>query len=157
MQTMAAKISKFIPLAVCSIFLVQCGGPKSNTAKPGAAGDSVSTADTLSSQNATDKVVSAFTYEQRQGKILYTKYCAVCHGDHGKGDGFNAFNLDPKPRDFTDVRAMAGMDEATLLATIREGGKGVSKSPLMPAWGGRMSKTEIEYVIAYVEALRQGL
>ena len=154
---MAAKISKFIPLAVCSIFLVQCGRTKPNAMKPGAAGDSVSTEDTLSSMNASDQPARTLTYEQRQGRILYAKYCAVCHGDHGKGDGFNAFNLDPKPRDFTDARAMAGMDEATLLTTIREGGKGVSKSPLMPAWGGRMSKTEIEYVIAYVEALRHGL
>jgi len=32
------------------------------------------------------------TYEQQQGKILYTKYCSVCHGEQGKGDGFNAYN-----------------------------------------------------------------
>jgi hypothetical protein len=46
---------------------------------------------------------------------------------------------------------MAGIDDATLLATITEGGKGVNKSPLMPAWGGRMNKLEIEYVIEYVK------
>ena len=30
------------------------------------------------------------TYEERQGSVLYAKYCAVCHGKEGKGDGFNA-------------------------------------------------------------------
>ncbi|HEY6950873.1 MAG TPA: c-type cytochrome, partial [Bacteroidota bacterium] len=126
---MTAKPAVLIPFVLCSMLLVQCGGQKSHTAKSGATGDTVSTADTLTGRNAMGQMTSTLSYEQRQGKILYTKYCAVCHGDHGKGDGFNAFNLDPKPRDFTDARAMAGMDEATLLATIREGGKGVSKSP----------------------------
>ena len=83
------------------------------------------------------------------------KYCSVCHGDQGKGDGFNAYNLDPKPRDFTDPRAMAGIEDVTLLTTIADGGRGVNKSPLMPAWGGRMNKLEIGYVIQYVKALEQ--
>ena len=50
---------------------------------------------------------------------------------------------------------MAGIDDATLLATIIEGGKGVNKSPLMPTWGGRMNKLETEYVIEYVKAVEQ--
>ena len=104
--------------------------------------DSVSVVDTAAAQSSSAET-AILTYEQQQGKILYTKYCSVCHGDQGKGDGFNAYNLDPKPRDFTDPRAMAGIDDATLLATITEGGKGVNKSPLMPAWGGRMNKLEI--------------
>ena len=83
------------------------------------------------------------------------KYCSVCHGDQGKGDGFNAYNLDPKPRDFTDPRAMAGIEDVTLLTTIADGGRGVNKSPFMPAWGGRMNKLEIGYVIQYVKALEQ--
>jgi mono/diheme cytochrome c family protein len=110
----------------------------------------VSIKDSATSQSTSTQAVN-LTYEQQQGKILYTKYCSVCHGEQGKGDGFNAYNLDPKPRDFTDPRAMAGIDDATLLATITEGGKGVNKSPLMPAWGGRMNKMEIEYVIEYVK------
>lgn len=154
---MGANALKIIVVTVCSFLLFHCGGPNSHSASPRAANDSASIKDTLGGQVVADQFVSNLSYEQRQGKILFTQYCVVCHGDRGKGDGFNAFNLNPKPRDFTDSRAMAGMDNATLLATIREGGKGVSKSPLMPAWGGRMNKAEIEYVIAYVQALRQGL
>ncbi|MEE9170069.1 MAG: c-type cytochrome [bacterium] len=41
-------------------------------------------------------------YAERKGKHLYAHYCAVCHGASGEGDGFNAFNLDPRPRNLAD-------------------------------------------------------
>lgn len=151
---MRSTIIDIVFVIVCSLSFLQCGGPKSPSGKGIAAKDSTRTTDSLASQ-ASPMKSATLTYEQEQGKILYTKYCAICHGNEGKGDGFNAFNLDPKPRDFTDKRAMAGMDDATLLATITEGGKGVNKSPLMPAWSGRMSRLELQYVIAYAQALRQ--
>ena len=93
------------------------------------------------------------TYEQRQGRHLYAKYCAVCHGTEGKGDGFNAFNLDPRPRDFTDVRFMDAMSDARLMETIIQGGRGVNRSVLMPSWGGRLSTSEVTYVTAYIRSL----
>lgn len=37
-----------------------------------------------------------------QGRKLFTHYCIHCHGPTGVGDGFNASNMDPKPRDLTD-------------------------------------------------------
>ena len=91
------------------------------------------------------------TYEERQGSVLYAKYCAVCHGKEGKGDGFNAFNLDPRPRDFSDSAYMVALSDGQIIQTITGGGRSVNKSPLMPAWGGRMNKLEIEYVIEYVK------
>jgi mono/diheme cytochrome c family protein len=151
---MLTRILKTGTIAFCAMMFVQCARPGSPPAKNAGGKDTASTNDSLSSTPNPAQPVS-LTYEQQQGKILYTKYCAICHGDQGKGDGFNAYNLDPKPRDFTDPRAMAGIDDATMLATITEGGKGVNKSPLMPAWGGRMDKLEIQYVIEYVKALEK--
>ena len=97
--------------------------------------------------------VQSPTYEQRQGRHLFLKYCAVCHGTEGKGDGFNAFNLDPKPRDFTDVRYMSALSDARLMETIIQGGRGVNRSVLMPSWGGRLTTSEQTYVTAYVRSL----
>ena len=43
-----------------------------------------------------------------QGKELFTNYCIHCHGASGVGDGFNAGNVDPGPRDLTDSETEAG-------------------------------------------------
>jgi mono/diheme cytochrome c family protein len=39
-----------------------------------------------------------------EGRTVYVHYCASCHGETGHGNGFNAINLDPYPRDLTDSR-----------------------------------------------------
>lgn len=51
-----------------------------------------------------------------QGKELFTSYCIHCHGPSGVGDGFNAGNVDPAPRDLTDSEAEAG--EAGFMASL---------------------------------------
>jgi mono/diheme cytochrome c family protein len=90
------------------------------------------------------------TYEEMQGKYVYLKYCSVCHGAEGKGDGFNAYNLDPKPRDFSDSGFIASLADERLIEVIRDGGRGVNKSPTMPAYGWTLRKDDIRYVISYV-------
>jgi len=80
------------------------------------------------------------------------KYCAVCHGTEGKGDGFNSYNLDTKPGDFTDSTYMRALSDSRLFETISEGGRGVRKSPLMPSWGATLSKDDILKAIYYLKA-----
>ena len=103
-----------------------------------------------SSQTVSGEPRIVLTYEQHQGKHLYTKYCVVCHGEEGKGDGFNAFNLDPKPRDFTDGKYMTSLTDERVAQTIVGGGKSVNRSPFMPSWGGRLQKDEVGYLVAFV-------
>lgn len=75
---------------------------------------------------------------------LFGRYCSVCHGTEGKGDGFNAFNLEPKPRDFSDSTFISRLDTALIVETIRGGGKAVGLSGLMPPWGKTLDSTDIE-------------
>jgi mono/diheme cytochrome c family protein len=95
------------------------------------------------------------SYELRLGKGIYGHYCQTCHGETGAGDGFNAFNLDPRPRDLSDPALQKKKSDAELADTIRRGGAGVGQSVLMPPWGHTLSARQIDEVILYMRALRK--
>jgi mono/diheme cytochrome c family protein len=96
------------------------------------------------------------SYELRLGKETFRHYCQTCHGETGAGDGFNAFNLDPRPRDLSDPAFQKKKTDADLADTIRRGGAGVGLSALMPPWGHTLSARQIDEVILSVRALRKG-
>ena len=98
-------------------------------------------------------VLPPSTFEQRQGKYLYLKYCTVCHGDQGGADGFNTYNLDPKPHSLADSAYVAALSDAALAQVIGMGGRGVNKSPLMPAYQGTLNKDQITFLVAHVREL----
>jgi mono/diheme cytochrome c family protein len=88
------------------------------------------------------------------GQHVYQHYCMTCHGETGAGDGFNAFNLDPRPRDFSDP-AFLKKSDADVREAIRRGGAGVGLSPLMPPWGRTLNDRQIEDLILYLKSLRR--
>lgn len=98
---------------------------------------------------------AAESYELRLGKDVYQHYCQTCHGDTGAGDGFNAFNLDPRPRDLSDPAFQARKTDADLADAIRRGGAGVGLSALMPPWGRTLSGRQIDDVLLFLRALRR--
>ena len=97
--------------------------------------------------------VPVLTYEARSGRDIYRHYCQTCHGETGAGDGFNAFNLDPRPRDFSDP-AFQKKSDADIRDAIRRGGAGVGLSPLMPPWGRTLGDRRIDDVVRYLRTLR---
>jgi mono/diheme cytochrome c family protein len=140
-------------MAICLLLLLsQCSSRKGSPHNTSAAKDSVTSADSTSAKPSMATSV-VLTYEERQGRVLYVRYCTVCHGAEGKGDGFNAFNLDPRPRDLSDKQYMSAFTEERLYQTIELGGRGMNKSPSMPSWGGRLNRQEIRYIIAYVNSM----
>ncbi len=96
-----------------------------------------------------------YTYTERQGKQLFEQYCVVCHGQSGEGDGFNAYNLTPRPHSLSDSTYMKSLSSETLTETISGGGKGVNKSVLMPAYQNTLSKTQISNLVVYIETFTQ--
>ncbi len=140
-------------VTICLSFLLsQCSSRRGGTQEAAHANDGVKSADSAS---AASSIVASvvLTYEERQGRELFQRYCSVCHGAEGKGDGFNAFNLDPRPRDLSDKQYMTAFSEERLYQTIDLGGRGMNKSPSMPSWGGRLNRQEMKYVIAYVQSM----
>src|SRR5262245_53649869 len=94
----------------------------------------------------------------QQGKQLYMKYCASCHGNDGKGDGSVGTMLNPKASDLTQIAKKNGgkfpFYETMLLINGRSA---TSQSPnaslpglpkahgdaSMPVWGEVFSREEL--------------
>lgn len=95
----------------------------------------------------------ALPYTLRQGKALFLHYCATCHGPSGRGDGFNAYSLDPKPRDLTDPEFHTLRSDRDLSEIIRIGGGAAGLSTAMPPWGRTVSQRQIDQLVAYLRSL----
>jgi len=93
-------------------------------------------------------------YNAREGRAVYRHYCLTCHGQEGHGDGFNAFNLDPKPRDLADPDFQAKRTDDDFAAVIRSGGGVAGLSTGMPPWGRTLGERKIRNVVDYLRALR---
>lgn len=145
---------------LCAMTMVACAKKEHGTEHAQGGNDTTRTADTArsadsSAQGSVAPPVNILSYEETQGAVLYGKYCAVCHGAEGKGDGFNAFNLDPHPRDFSDSTYMKALSDGQIVQTISGGGRSVNKSPLMPAYGWTLGKQQIYYVASYVRTFTE--
>lgn len=92
-------------------------------------------------------------YNAREGRVIYGHYCLNCHGDEGRGDGFNAYNLDPKPRSLADSAFQAQHSDSDLVTAIRSGGGAVGLSTGMPPWGRTLNERQIQNVVDYLRTL----
>ncbi len=91
------------------------------------------------------------TRVQTHGKRLFAHYCATCHGDAGRGDGQNAYNLDPAPPDFG--QSLKQHPQSHWRQIIEGGSSAVGRSPLCPPWGRSLTATEIDALVDFLEAL----
>lgn len=87
------------------------------------------------------------------GKALYAKWCAACHGETGRGDGPNAARLPVKPAAHASRDAMAARPDDSLFDTIASGGAVMNRSPRMPAFGGSLTTPEIRALVRHIRTL----
>lgn len=91
---------------------------------------------------------AAFEPVLLEGRSLYLRNCATCHGDQGNGKGPSAASLPNQPRDFTRGKfkfksTVSGPPLlADLIRTIENGLKGTP----MQGWKFLLSEAEIEAV-----------
>ena len=93
--------------------------------------------------------MAAHGAQAQEAKELYQKSCSNCHGPNGKGDGPASKMLKPPAADF--ATALKGKSDADLTKVVKEGGKAVGKSALMPAFGSKLTDDQIQALIAYVK------
>ena len=90
----------------------------------------------------------------REGGILYTQNCAMCHGDGLDGNGLFARAWLPKPANFRDSGTIAQLAENYVYWRIKEGGPGIPRGAIgyrsaMPAWDGVLTDDEIWKIIMF--------
>jgi hypothetical protein len=87
-------------------------------------------------------------------KQTFLYYCSPCHGTSGDGKGiYFTIDLQPSPRDLTDVEYMAALTDDYLLNFITKGSAAMEKSELCPPWGGALGVDAIKGLISYLRSL----
>jgi mono/diheme cytochrome c family protein len=82
---------------------------------------------------------------------LYQRYCAICHGVRGDGQGMRASAFSTPPRDFTNEAWRQSTSPRRVYRAVRDG---IPGSP-MPAWRPLGDDSLID-LTAYVLSIRPG-
>ncbi len=87
-------------------------------------------------------------------KQTFLYYCSPCHGPSGNGKGiYFTIDLQPSPRDLTDIEYMAALTDDYLLNFITKGSAAMEKSELCPPWGGALGADTIKGLVSYLRGL----
>ncbi|MDH5766369.1 MAG: cytochrome c, partial [Gammaproteobacteria bacterium] len=82
------------------------------------------------------------------GYELYQKYCQVCHGVEGDGDGIMTRLIGIMPMDHTNPNETNRLDNEELIKSILDG-----KGRYMPAWRGILNQNDVEALVSYIRLL----
>ena len=97
------------------------------------------------------------TAELVRGQRVFLQHCAMCHGDHGKGDGELASAIHARAgvrvANLSDSIRLGRIDRSGVRRTVALGGAHTGRSNLMPAWGEQLTTRELEDVVGYVTGL----
>ena len=104
-----------------------------------------------------------------QGRALYLRYCAVCHGRNGSGDGPMARALTTPPTNLRLLSDLYGnpLDENKVARAIDGRLEVAAHGPReMPVWGDRLYdephgselsvEDRVEKLVAYLQSIQTG-
>lgn len=95
---------------------------------------------------------AALTASAADGKALYEKDCAKCHGTDGKGQTKMGQKMGAK--DYTDAKVQDAMKDDAAVKAIKEGLKDKDGKVLMkPAEGA--SDEDIKAMVAYMRTFKK--
>ena len=86
--------------------------------------------------------------ELEQGRAIYQRHCADCHGPEGRGDGPQATSLSPRPGNLISAQTSAKSDQE-LMKIIAKG----RQRTAMTGWEDRLSAEEQAAVLGYIRSL----
>ena len=82
------------------------------------------------------------------GMQLYQKYCQVCHGVEGDGDGIMTSLMGIMPMDHTNPNETNSLSNKEIVSSILDG-----KKRFMPAWRGILNQNDVEALVSYIRLL----
>ena len=84
--------------------------------------------------------------KNQHGKELFTRNCAVCHGDKGNTAVWARSGLNPPPRDFTTVEARKILTRDRMIHSVTHGRPGTG----MMSFTTKLNAQDIESVVDYI-------
>jgi mono/diheme cytochrome c family protein len=91
----------------------------------------------------------ALSAQAARGHRVFLLRCATCHGPEGRGDGQNAYNLQPPPPDFQE--SLAKLPVGDRRKVIEGGTAALGRSPLCPPWGRTLAPDDVDALLAWLE------
>jgi mono/diheme cytochrome c family protein len=84
------------------------------------------------------------------GRELFDRMCAGCHGYRGDGGEGHRGGFSPHVATLADKTYMASVTDEYLVLVIKKGGAAVGKMATMPAWEKRLSDEEIRSIVSHI-------
>jgi mono/diheme cytochrome c family protein len=88
-----------------------------------------------------------------RGKPLYESACMTCHGPDGRGAPRSTVGFDVPVPDFTGCAFATAEPDADWLSIIEHGGPVRGFDRRMPAFGGVLTRAQMEDVLVYVRTM----
>jgi mono/diheme cytochrome c family protein len=84
-----------------------------------------------------------------QGRLLYAKHCAYCHGKRGEGDGGKSKALKTSPKDLSSVKFQNLTPGEQFYSSKTGRGE-------MPDYSRKLTDTEVWQIVIYMKSFRKG-
>lgn len=85
--------------------------------------------------------------KNNHGAEIYSRNCAVCHGDKGNTAIWARSGLNPAPKDFTSEEARKTLTRDRMIDSVTNGRPGTG----MMSFTTKLNKQEIEQVVDYIQ------
>jgi len=99
--------------------------------------------------------VSADISRSYEGYEVFNKYCFICHGVEGKGDGPLARKLDTMPANLTDNKKLSERTDSELVRIIEGTSPHGTVSSDMPRWRNAISSSQVRSLVTYIRYLHK--